>query len=145
MNPSQTRMVWLCTPCNQGEDQSCLGVTLIVEGLCSCCNEWVTLSKPKRRPSSVFPSPESAAHQLGGLVLSQGPLKVAVRYNDQGQLSVPTGVCLVSEESLKELEELKALRLPVPAWYRHAHKCHSHESKSPVSPTIELSIPPRVR
>ena len=118
-NPTDTRLVWMSEVI---ANRHC--VFLASEGFCSCCNEWIPLSKNRKRHSQTFDTKEEAIALLSttplGICCYEPAVKSIAARDQEGNLVLPQGM-KVTSSMVRDLvgEPLGS------TWFRHAFKCHA--------------------
>ncbi|KAJ1562821.1 hypothetical protein HK096_002149, partial [Nowakowskiella sp. JEL0078] len=124
--PIDIRVVALTTPqmSSYMEDQT--SPTIMVEGLCHFCCNWLPLMNPKKRFSSnsIVKTGFNPAHQH-----LKDPSEN--QQSAPAPFVLPPGIGSVPDVVLQEINDIINSKGMVVLWFRHAHKCHVyHKPKS---------------
>ncbi|KAJ8326905.1 hypothetical protein O5D80_004334 [Batrachochytrium dendrobatidis] len=147
LQPVSLRTVWMLTAISipvAGKDLTkerkdpTSSAYIMIEGCCHTCNEWIPLMSTKRRCATIQCSLVNVTNLVGKcspagatpavlLTADEKSSKVQVSLYPNGEVVVPPVLLSVSSHFTEGVADIEARRGLVPAWYRHASKCHDHQ------------------
>ncbi|KAH9275260.1 hypothetical protein BASA83_002495 [Batrachochytrium salamandrivorans] len=145
--PTTLRVVWVLTAVNtplqtkevaKEQKDFASSAHIMIEGCCHFCGDWLALMNTKRRSATIQRNleyvTEAVCTRIPG-VASPATLisadekctKVQAAILLNGDIAIPSLLASTSSHFTEGVADVEARKGLVPAWYRHASKCHDHQ------------------